>query len=336
MISFTAPTRANVKLKAVASGPTGSGKTRGLLDLATGLTNGGRIGLINTEIDGTAFQVDRFKWEQYDFFPEGREGYDPRRLDQAIQDVQGGRLDCLICDSLSLFWDGPGGMLDIKDAQTGKNKFANWGPVTKMGKALMDSIMHADLHILLSLRAERKFKEVDDPRNPGQKMVADQGWRPVFRYKHLFDPHVIWMLNGPEEEREGIAPCHSFWYFKDRIGLGEQFPKDGFLTADFGKRIAAHLDAAKSAPTTTHTAPAIFHAVSGKPAPSIGVKGSWHLTCANEALVLLECAGIDTPCTIKAQAAPYIHNGKPLTVKQNGKDVPVFAAEQWEIVEGSK
>lgn len=325
-IQFTEPTRAGVKLKAIVSGPTGSGKTEGALALATGLTANGRIGHINSEIDGTAFQIGRYKWEQYDFHPDDRGGYDPRRLEQAIADIQKAKLDCLIVDTLSLFWDGPGGLLDIKAQEdTGgrnKNQFANWGIITKIGKSLMDEIMRADIHILCTLRAERKFREVEDPRNPGKKIVVDTGWKPVFRYKHLYDPHVIWMLNGPEEEREGLGRRHSLWYFKDRIGLERQFPNEHFLTADFGKKIAAHLGSSP-APTTLATDP--LHVTIERIEPR---QGAFVYYGPGEALVFTTDQGLQ--------------KGERIIVREykaNGKlgSVPRYDCKGWEpATEGAK
>ena len=48
---FTKPSRKQVKLRAGIAGPTGSGKTQAALALATGLTDGGKIAVINTEVD---------------------------------------------------------------------------------------------------------------------------------------------------------------------------------------------------------------------------------------------------------------------------------------------
>lgn len=319
-IQFTDPTRAGVKLKAGISGPTGSGKTRGALELATGLAGGNQIALINTEIDGTVAQIDRYKFLQYDF----TKPFDLKKLQDGLAALKSNEYGVVIVDSLSFFWNKEGGLLDMKAAIDAdprrKNKFTNWGPITKIGQDFMDTLLNAPFHVITTFRARRRRL----PRK-GSDEVIDCGWVPQFREEHLFDPHFIAMLYGPEEvEFDGQKP-YSFWFYKDRWDFKVEF-RDRMLTADFGARIAAWLDK-RPAPTHLHRDDMVLK-----------VEGISELAdrtlyyCASEVIVIKQTGlPIQNGETVKFLEPTAPTKGSK-TWDNRGKQSPIFTATGWDIV----
>jgi len=80
----------------------------------------------------------------------------PRNSSESISPY---RVLCI--DSLSHFWIGKGGELDIVDRAARRmqnpNSFAAWKQVTPLHNALIDKIISAPLHILASMRAKTEW-----------------------------------------------------------------------------------------------------------------------------------------------------------------------------------
>jgi hypothetical protein len=72
----------------------------------------------------------------------------------------------LIIDSLSPAWAGEGGILDLHDkaslASRSGNSFAAWREVTPKHNALVDALIGADLHVIVTLRTKTAYDLTDD------------------------------------------------------------------------------------------------------------------------------------------------------------------------------
>ena len=62
-MSFSKAIRQRVKIKVAISGPSGSGKTYSALKLATGLADGGKIAVIDTENGRASMYSDEFDFD---------------------------------------------------------------------------------------------------------------------------------------------------------------------------------------------------------------------------------------------------------------------------------
>lgn len=89
-------------------GKYGSGKTYTALTLATGLANGKKIAVIDTEGRRTAVYLDRFKFDAFDASYTN----DPALYADMIRQLDGQGYGVIILDSISEAWDGDlGGVL---------------------------------------------------------------------------------------------------------------------------------------------------------------------------------------------------------------------------------
>lgn len=109
-------TRRQLKARVAFDGPSGSGKTWTSLEWATVLADGGRILVIDTEHGSASLYSDVFTFEVITWAPP----YDPGELADTIREAGAAGFDVIVVDSLSHFWEGEGGTLDIVDAAAQK------------------------------------------------------------------------------------------------------------------------------------------------------------------------------------------------------------------------
>ena len=176
MSLFKPAVKVDAKLRLALCGPAGSGKTYTLLTLATHL--GGPIAYVDTEHGSASKYADLFKFDVIE-----PDVFDPRKLiefiDGAIED--GYKVICI--DSLSHYWMGTGGELDLVDAAAKKsqsgNSFAAWKNVTPIHNKLVDTIIGAQIHVLVSMRTKTEW--VIEENDKGKKTPRKIGLAPVMR-----------------------------------------------------------------------------------------------------------------------------------------------------------
>lgn len=167
----------DAKLRLALCGPSGSGKTYTLLKLAAGL--GGPVAVVDTERGSASKYADIFEFEVMELA-----SYDPLDLiaiiDQASQ--SGYRVLCI--DSLSHFWMGKDGELDkvdrIAKRSQSNTSFLAWKQVTPIHNSLIDRIISAPLHVLVSLRVKTEWILEKDERT-GKTAPRKVGLAPVMR-----------------------------------------------------------------------------------------------------------------------------------------------------------
>ena len=205
---FTKAQRTQAKLRLALCGPAGSGKTYSALLIAQGLAPEGRIALIDSE-RGSGSLYSHLT--EYDIAPLSPP-YSPDRYIQLIQQAEQSGYDVLIIDSLSHAWAGEGGVLDLHDkasmASRSGNSFAAWREVTPKHNALVDALIGADLHVIITLRTKVAFEVADDGQ--GKKRPLKIGLAPVQRDGLEYEFSVVMDLSV-----EGHVATAS----KDRTGL---------------------------------------------------------------------------------------------------------------------
>lgn len=118
-------TRKGQLIRLAVDGPTGSGKTWTSLELAREIVGpNGSVLLIDTERGSSGLYSDTFTFDVVEFDTP----YDPTDLRACIIELAPD-YDAIIVDSLTHFWTGEGGTLDIVDKASRKakgNKFVAW------------------------------------------------------------------------------------------------------------------------------------------------------------------------------------------------------------------
>lgn len=152
--------RENVFLRGFFMGPTGSGKSRGALEIASRVFEGKLpLTLINTEKGRGRLYADRFKYQlielEDDFSPQAFVA----AIDLAEQHNPGG---VLVIDSVSHEWMGANGVLQQAD------RFGEWKKVRPLHNGFVDRILSYEGHIIACCRAKMKY-DVGEEEVGGRK-----------------------------------------------------------------------------------------------------------------------------------------------------------------------
>jgi AAA domain len=173
---FRRAVKHGANLRFAVCGPSGSGKTYTLLTLASEL--GGPIALLDTEHGSASKYADIFEFDVLEL-----DSYDPLRLIELIDDAVEHQYRVLCIDSLSHFWIGKDGELEKVDRAVRRmqtpNSFAAWKQVTPIHNALIDKIISAPLHVLVSMRSKTEW--ILDRDDRGKTVPRKVGLAPVMR-----------------------------------------------------------------------------------------------------------------------------------------------------------
>ena len=173
---FQRAVKYDAKLRLALCGPAGSGKTYSLLSIATEM--GGPIAYVDTEHGSASKYADLFAFDVIE-----PAVFDPRELIKTIKAaVEGGyRVVCI--DSLSHYWMGKGGELEMVDTAAARSKsgnsFAAWKNVTPVHNELVDTIIGAQIHVLVAMRTKTEW--VIEKDTQGRQVPRKIGLQPVMR-----------------------------------------------------------------------------------------------------------------------------------------------------------
>lgn len=202
---FRKAKRQNLKLKMILAGPSGAGKTYSALQLFKGFDGTDKwfdkVVVIDTEDSADIY--DRFgEYTVMDF----KAPFDPRRLEKAIDLCIENKFEYIIIDSLTKFWDGNGGALDIHSKFGGK--FQDWAKVTPIWDSMLQKIVHCPAHLVATLRKKQDYAM--DQQN-GKTKVEKVGMKSIIR-------------DGAEYEVSAaldLSMEHAATVNKDRTGIFE-------------------------------------------------------------------------------------------------------------------
>lgn len=176
VIQFRKATKTGSKLRMAICGPSGSGKTYTLLQIATEL--GGKIAMVDTEHGSASKYADLFDFDVFEL-----DNFDPAMISQIIRAAHAQGYASLVIDSLSHFWNGQNGELDQVDKITARmksaNSFAAWREVSPKHNQMLDAMIAAPIHILVSMRVKTEWVLEKDER--GKTAPRKVGLQPVMR-----------------------------------------------------------------------------------------------------------------------------------------------------------
>lgn len=157
--------RPSLKARLMLAGPAGAGKTWSALEIASEL--GESVLVIDTERESSLTYADEFTFTHLPW----HEPYDPRELATELVAAAADH-DVIIVDSLSHFWGGQGGTLDIADG-----KFGGWKTARPAQNDIVQGILSAPAHIIVCVRSAIEHVQELDTRT-GKQVVKKLGMAP--------------------------------------------------------------------------------------------------------------------------------------------------------------
>lgn len=217
---FRKAERNQAKVKIALVGPSGSGKTMGSLYLATGI--GEKIALIDSERKSASLYAGLFDFDVMEL-----QSFEPETYAKGIEEAVKGGFDTLIIDSISHEWQY---ILEFVDnlKSVSKNKISPWAQATPRHNLLIEAILQAPIHVIVTMRAKTEWSlDKDDsgrstPRKVG--MGARQRDGIEFEFTTIFN----------------ISENHLATVDKDRTNLFPNFISK--LTPEIGKKIRDWLE----------------------------------------------------------------------------------------------
>lgn len=194
---FTPARKEQMKARVAMVGPTGAGKTWTALEWARILAGPqGTVAVIDTENRSAAYYADQYTFDHLSWEPP----YDPVTLREMIRYADGtgpepggrdriGRpYDVIVVDSLTHFWKGEGGTIDIADKagksqRGGGNSFAGWKEATPILRQLLDTIVWSPAHVIVTMRSAMEWVLVEKEGRDGRTVKAPEkvGMAPEMR-----------------------------------------------------------------------------------------------------------------------------------------------------------
>lgn len=181
-MSFKKAVRAAKRAKITLSGPSGSGKTATALRLARGLAGpDGKVAVIDTERGSASLYAGRFggEWDKDDELPD----FSPKTLMDRLREAERLGYAAVVVDSLSHFWMGKGGELEMVDAAKKRSKsgdgFGAWNEVTPVHNELIQCLLTVKLHVVCTMRTKTEW--VIEQNERGKNAPRKVGTAPVQR-----------------------------------------------------------------------------------------------------------------------------------------------------------
>lgn len=182
---FTKAVKHDAKLRLAIAGPSGSGKTFSALAIATGL--GGPIAFVDTEHGSASKYADIFDFD----VAEMHAPYHPDKFIKAIQGAAEAGYKVVILDSMTHAWNGEGGLLELVEQATKRQKTPNsytaWHDVTPIQNKLIEAIVSTNIHIIATMRSKQEYVQEKD--NNGRSTIRKVGMAPIQRdgFEYEFD-----------------------------------------------------------------------------------------------------------------------------------------------------
>lgn len=248
MTGFSKAQKSEAKARVALAGPSGSGKTYTGLIWATALANGGPVAVIDTERGTARKYADIFDFD----IALITAPYHPDKLVAALANAEDEGYPCVLVDSMSHFWSGAGGVLEIVDEAKSRfrgNSHAAWQVGTPLQQRMVDAVLMHSGHTVVAMRSKTEWLLQEGPN--GRTQPVKVGLAPQQRdgIEYEFDL----MLDIDLEHRASVSKTR-FAAFADRTfakgdaeAAAQEFGKwlsDGEPIADRASRDA--LDASRS------------------------------------------------------------------------------------------
>jgi AAA domain len=156
-LDFEDASREQSLARIALDGPAGSGKTWTALTLATMLAGpDGTIGVIDTERRSASKYAPPFRFKTLPL-----SHYHPAELVKGLAKAEQHGIDVVCVDTLSKFWSGAGGMLEIVDQaspQYGGNQFGGWKVARPIEAEMLEALLAYPGHVIVTMRVKTAYE----------------------------------------------------------------------------------------------------------------------------------------------------------------------------------
>jgi hypothetical protein len=171
--------RKKVKLRLNISAPSGAGKTYSALLLAKGLVGDWqKVAVIDTENESASLYDHLGEFNTLPLAPP----FTPERYREAIKACISAGMECIILDSSSHEWNGPGGCIDLNEklaqSKYKGNTWSAWNEITPRHDAFVQELLQAPAHIITCTRSKMETVMNDAKKvvKVGMKDIQRDGW----------------------------------------------------------------------------------------------------------------------------------------------------------------
>ena len=212
-------TRKKVKLRMNIASPSGFGKTYSALLLASGIASSyEKIAVIDTENDSASLYAHLGNFKTIKLNPP----YTADRYIEAIKICETAKMEVIIIDSITHFWNGQGGILEYQNSLGGR--YQDWAKATPLYQKWLSTILQSSCHIITTNRKKQAYNMItENNRTKIEKAGLDDEIRQGYEYEMSLAFEII------NEQHMSKAS-------KDRTGLFANIP-EFVITSDTGKKI---------------------------------------------------------------------------------------------------
>jgi hypothetical protein len=225
-------------------GPSGGGKTKSALRLATGIqrVSGGDIFVVDTEARRSLHYADEFKFRHVEFGAP----FAPLDYLAAIEHCVKKGAGVIVVDSMSHEHEGPGGVLEMHEAEVQKLskgdrdkannvKMLAWSKPKSERRRLINSILQMKTNFIFCFRAKEKAKM---PERGSKEQPGSRGFMPIAGEEFIYEMAACallppnsegiprWMTQHPEGEGLMIKIPGQFYDILNPKGQSAQLSED--------------------------------------------------------------------------------------------------------------
>lgn len=202
-------TKTQARLRMAIHGPSGCGKTYTTLRISTSLCK--RVCLIDTECGSASKYADKFDFDVIELTDD----YNPERLVEMLKYIAGQGYDGIVVDSMTHFWNGSGGFLELVDNEVKRMKakgnkpdsFAAWKAIDPVYKRMVHAMHTSPSHVMVTLRAKTEYAKVEGDN--GKTKIQKIGLAPEMRDNFQYEMDVEGMLDLEHNLAIGKTRCEA-------------------------------------------------------------------------------------------------------------------------------